>query len=251
MARPFLDVEPGNVPFAHLVSSQKFNALALGKAVTSEHAHPQVSAQNRAVNLGHQASSAPVIWMASSSSCSLFTARPSILCFRVSPSSNVGMVESRGGARFALKTLDGLGIARKIFRKELEGDKAAEGGVLGLIDHAHATAAKFFGDVVVRNCPANHPEGPRESAMLGASGIQVKPNGGWYARRGKCYTLLRRGEGKVRTRTRNGAVRGVALRAVGGARRSAARAREGTGLANSELHAWMGRAGSRLWTRPS
>ena len=55
MGRPFLDVESGNVPFAHLVSSQQSNALALGKAVTSEHAPPQVSAQNRGANLGHQA----------------------------------------------------------------------------------------------------------------------------------------------------------------------------------------------------
>ncbi len=54
---------------------------------------------------------------------------------------NVGMVQRGGGARFAAKALERLRVVGNIVRKKLDGDEAAELGVLGLVDHAHAAAA--------------------------------------------------------------------------------------------------------------
>ena len=42
------------------------------------------------------------------------------------------MVQSRGGARFKLKALQSLVVLGKMFGEELQGDEAAELGVLGL-----------------------------------------------------------------------------------------------------------------------
>ena len=61
------------------------------------------------------------------------------------------MVQRGGGAGFTLKALDRLGIAGKAFRKEFQGDESAQLGVLRLVDHAHAAAAEFFHDAVVRD----------------------------------------------------------------------------------------------------
>jgi hypothetical protein len=64
---------------------------------------------------------------------------------------DVGMVERGGGAGFALEALQRLEVVGDFFRKKFEGDKAAQAGVFSLIDHAHATAAEFFDDAIVRN----------------------------------------------------------------------------------------------------
>jgi hypothetical protein len=36
-----------------------------------------------------------------------------------------------------------------VVRKEFQGDKPAELGVLGFVDHSHTSAAKFFNDAVM------------------------------------------------------------------------------------------------------
>jgi len=64
---------------------------------------------------------------------------------------NVGMIQRRGRARFAAKSLDGLNVLRNVVRKELEGNTAAKAGVLGFVDHAHAAATEFFKDAVMRD----------------------------------------------------------------------------------------------------
>src|SRR5215469_11436781 len=70
---------------------------------------------------------------------------------------DIRMVESRGGARFALKTLQSLAVLRKMFGEELQGDKAAELGVLGFINHTHpAATTQLLEDAVVRNRSACH-----------------------------------------------------------------------------------------------
>jgi hypothetical protein len=38
-----------------------------------------------------------------------------------------------------------------VIRQELEGDKAAELHILGLVNHAHAAATQLFKDAVVGN----------------------------------------------------------------------------------------------------
>jgi hypothetical protein len=53
---------------------------------------------------------------------------------------------------------------KRAFRQELESDQATEPGVLGLIDHPHATATKLFEDVIVRDKLAHHKFLPRVSA---------------------------------------------------------------------------------------
>src|SRR5215472_2742718 len=72
----------------------------------------------------------------------------------------MGMVESRGGARLALKTLQSLAVLGKMFRQKLQGDEAAELGVLGLIDHTHPAATQLLEDAVMRNGSAYHDGRP-------------------------------------------------------------------------------------------
>ena len=69
---------------------------------------------------------------------------------------DVGMVQSGSGLRFALKALEGLRVVGYIVGQELQGDEAAELGVLGLVDDAHAAAAELFDDAVVRDGLADH-----------------------------------------------------------------------------------------------
>jgi hypothetical protein len=47
-------------------------------------------------------------------------------------------------------------VLGELFRKELEGDKAMQLGVLGLVDHAHAAATEFFEDAIVGDRLASH-----------------------------------------------------------------------------------------------
>ena len=55
---------------------------------------------------------------------------------------NVGMIQSRGGARFAAEAFQCLSILRSFFGEKLQGNEAAEGGVLSLVHDAHATATE-------------------------------------------------------------------------------------------------------------
>src|ERR1017187_7350072 len=49
-------------------------------------------------------------------------------------------------------------IAGNVVGQELQGDKAAQAGILGLVDDAHAAAAaELFNDSVVGDGLANHP----------------------------------------------------------------------------------------------
>jgi hypothetical protein len=52
-----------------------------------------------------------------------------------------GMVEGGGGPRLPPEALDRASVARDLAREELEGDLAAEGAVLGAIDHPHPAGA--------------------------------------------------------------------------------------------------------------
>ncbi len=63
---------------------------------------------------------------------------------------DVGMIERRGGAGFALESLQGLRVFGEFFRQELQGDAATEFGVLGLVYNPHPPAAQLFAHTVVR-----------------------------------------------------------------------------------------------------
>ena len=64
---------------------------------------------------------------------------------------DVGMVQRGGGAGFAFEAFQRLGVVGDVFREEFEGDEAAQAGIFGFVDYAHATAAEFFDDAIVRN----------------------------------------------------------------------------------------------------
>jgi hypothetical protein len=64
---------------------------------------------------------------------------------------NPEVTERRSGAGFAAKTLQRLRILGNILGKELEGDRAAEHGVLGLVNHTHAATAQLLDDPVMRD----------------------------------------------------------------------------------------------------
>ena len=50
-------------------------------------------------------------------------------------------------------------IPARSFGEELQDDESAKLGILSFIDHAHASAAQFFEDAVVRDRLADH--GPK------------------------------------------------------------------------------------------
>ena len=54
---------------------------------------------------------------------------------------DVGMIQRRNGARFALKALLQIGVGSKMRRQNLDGNGAVQSGVLGAIDPSHASSA--------------------------------------------------------------------------------------------------------------
>src|SRR5579862_408355 len=81
----------------------------------------------------------------------------------------VGMVQRGCSLRFAAKACQSLGIARNVLRQELEGNKAMQAGVLGLVDHTHSAAAQFLDDAVMRDRLADHGATPCYAGRWGKS----------------------------------------------------------------------------------
>src|SRR6202049_335831 len=69
---------------------------------------------------------------------------------------DVGMIQGRRGTSFPAEAFERLRVSGNIFRQELQGDEATKLRVLGLVDHAHPTAAKFLDDAVMRDGLADH-----------------------------------------------------------------------------------------------
>ena len=63
-------------------------------------------------------------------------------------------------------SFEGLRVLRQILRQKFQRDKAAEPRVLRFLDHAHATAAKFFDDAVLRNGLAYQGLGVRHVPLI-------------------------------------------------------------------------------------
>ncbi len=72
----------------------------------------------------------------------------------------VGVIQGGGGEGFALEALDGLRVGGDILRQELQGHAAAEARIFSAEDDAHAAAAEFLQDAIVR---AGHSD---EKVML-------------------------------------------------------------------------------------
>ena len=69
---------------------------------------------------------------------------------------DVGMVQRGCGLRFALETSERVCVFGYIVRQELQGDKAMQLYVFGLVDHAHAAAAQFRDNAVMGDGLADH-----------------------------------------------------------------------------------------------
>ncbi len=74
---------------------------------------------------------------------------------------DAGVVEGRGGPGLALEALLGLVAREEPLGQELERDLAAQAGVLGLVDDAHAPAAELLEDAVVGDGLAGHGDALR------------------------------------------------------------------------------------------
>ena len=79
---------------------------------------------------------------------------------------DVGVVQGGGGAGLAPEPLQALGILGILLGQELQGDAAAEAGVLGLVDDPHAAAAQWLQDAVVGDGLADR-DGTRIAAVSG------------------------------------------------------------------------------------
>jgi hypothetical protein len=85
---------------------------------------------------------------------------------------DVGVVQGRRRTRFAPKTFEGLRNPGHRIWQELQSYEAAEFGVLGLVNHAHAAPAELLADAVVRTsttCPQPAAE-PALFLLLGPLG---------------------------------------------------------------------------------
>src|SRR5262249_40657242 len=92
---------------------------------------------------------------------------------------DVGMIERTRSPRLALKAFQGLAVLCKMFRQELEGNEAAELGVLGLVDYTHTAATQLLEDAVMRNCLANHAEGVRPLRVILRCSCRQVNRTGW------------------------------------------------------------------------
>src|SRR6516162_2978348 len=86
----------------------------------------------------------------------------------------MGMVQSGGGAGFTLKALQSLAVLGKMFRQKLQGDEAAELGVLGLINHTHAAATQLLEDAVMRDRATNHGFETRNWKLRNSDRVRVR-----------------------------------------------------------------------------
>ncbi len=82
---------------------------------------------------------------------------------------DIRMIDRSSRVRFPLETLQGDAIASHLLRQEFQGDFTAKADILGAIDYAHAAAAQFLKNAVVRYGPANHggnaPSGQNKSRV--------------------------------------------------------------------------------------
>ena len=88
---------------------------------------------------------------------------------------DAGVVEGGGGARLALEALEGLGFPGEALGQELERHRAAEPGVLGLVDDAHPAAAELLDHAVVGERLADHRKFSISiSSYCAAAGVSPK-----------------------------------------------------------------------------
>ena len=100
--------------------------------------------------------------------------RLAILFANIVDGANVRMVQRRGCLRFALEAPQGLRVAGDFVGKKFQSDETLQTSVLGLVNHAHATAAKIFHDAVMGEGLANQGRAiSHEPAILVCRSVQV------------------------------------------------------------------------------
>src|SRR5208283_2258710 len=71
-------------------------------------------------------------------------------------SADIRMVQGGGRLRLSLEAGQGLRVLSDIIGQKLQGDKAVQAYVLGLVDDTHAAAAELFEDTVMRDDLVDH-----------------------------------------------------------------------------------------------
>jgi hypothetical protein len=93
---------------------------------------------------------------------------------------DVGVIQSRGSARFALEAFEGLVVAGNIVGQELQCHTAAEAEVFSFIDHTHPATTEFFQDAIVGDRLPGNRARVRHERILGRARGQV--NARWEGR---------------------------------------------------------------------
>jgi len=81
---------------------------------------------------------------------------PAVVLFDGVNGANAGMVQRRGGARFANEVLERRGVLVGLGGQKFKSDAAAQPGVLRLVDHTHASTADFAENLIMRDELAFH-----------------------------------------------------------------------------------------------
>lgn len=84
---------------------------------------------------------------------------PALMLIDVVDGAGVRVIQRRGGAGFALESLDGLSVPGVILGEEFQGNPVSQPCILGFENDAHPAAAEFVNNPVVRNRGANHQMG--------------------------------------------------------------------------------------------
>ena len=82
--------------------------------------------------------------------------RTSIVLADFVDGADVGMIQRGSRARFAAEAFERLRILGHFIGQKLQSDETAQPGVFGLVNYAHAAAAEFFNDAIVRDVLADH-----------------------------------------------------------------------------------------------
>jgi len=73
---------------------------------------------------------------------------PAFVFVDVVDNTDVRMIQGRSRLSFSLEPLQRLAVPGQRFWEELQGNRALEPGVLGLVDHPHTALAQLFDDLI-------------------------------------------------------------------------------------------------------
>src|SRR5580704_3953927 len=82
------------------------------------------------------------------------------------------MVQRRRCPRLSLESFQSLRVRRSVIGKELQGYVSIEPGVLGSVNHTHASATQLFLNSIMRNCLTGKGPSFRHGSVI----LGVLPN---------------------------------------------------------------------------